>query len=96
MLAGPPPRLQTLPETAAAAGKSEAEAEALLAACREKLFAAREKRPRPHRDDKVGAPFQIAPPLVQGSQACGSTCTPSPPRHSCSLCQAIVHPKIPA
>ncbi|PSC70426.1 spermatogenesis-associated 20 isoform B [Micractinium conductrix] len=46
---------QTLPETAAAAGKSEAEAEALLAACREKLFAAREKRPRPHRDDKIVA-----------------------------------------
>lgn len=29
------------------------ETEQLLAECREALFAAREKRPRPHRDDKV-------------------------------------------
>lgn len=45
--------LQTLAETAKAAGKSEADTAALLAACREKLFNVRAQRPRPHRDEKV-------------------------------------------
>lgn len=44
---------QTLAQTAAVAGKSEAETAELLAACREKLFRAREQRPRPMRDDKI-------------------------------------------
>lgn len=30
-----------------------AEAEQLLAKCREKMYAERQKRPRPHRDNKI-------------------------------------------
>ena len=45
--------LQSLAETASLAGRSEEETSALLAACRERLYDARQKRPHPHRDDKV-------------------------------------------
>lgn len=51
--AGQPCCVQSLAETARAAGRSEAETAALLAACREKLFNARKQRPRPHRDEKA-------------------------------------------
>ncbi|KAI3426373.1 hypothetical protein D9Q98_008745 [Chlorella vulgaris] len=44
---------QALEETAAAAGKSVAETAALLAGCRERMFEARQQRPRPHRDEKI-------------------------------------------
>ncbi len=43
----------SLADAAAAARMGAREAEALLAECRAALFAAREKRPRPHRDEKV-------------------------------------------
>jgi uncharacterized protein YyaL (SSP411 family) len=43
----------TLAETAAAMQLSEAEVRARIERVREKLFVAREKRARPHRDDKV-------------------------------------------
>ncbi|KAL4448270.1 hypothetical protein ABPG75_005489 [Micractinium tetrahymenae] len=46
---------QSLAETADAAGRSEEETAALLATCREKLFKAREGRPRPHLDNKIVA-----------------------------------------
>jgi uncharacterized protein YyaL (SSP411 family) len=46
-------RRMTDAEAAAAAGKPEAEITAQLAAARARLFATREKRPRPHLDDKV-------------------------------------------
>ncbi|EFN56229.1 hypothetical protein CHLNCDRAFT_145019 [Chlorella variabilis] len=46
---------QSLAQTAAAAARGEADTAAALAACREKLFRARERRPRPHRDDKARA-----------------------------------------
>jgi hypothetical protein len=51
LLCDPPE--QALAETAAAAGKSVAETAALLAGCRERMFEARQQRPRPHRDEKV-------------------------------------------
>jgi uncharacterized protein YyaL (SSP411 family) len=44
---------QSLAETAQLAGRSEEETSALLAACRERLYEARQKRPHPHRDEKV-------------------------------------------
>jgi len=43
----------TIAETAQRFKKSEDEIAALLVRCREKLFAIREKRPRPHLDDKI-------------------------------------------
>ncbi len=43
----------SLAETAEKFGLSENEAAASLAASRDLLFTAREKRPRPHRDDKI-------------------------------------------
>src|SRR5213594_1287811 len=43
----------TISETAQRFKKSEDEIAALLVRCREKLFAIREKRPRPHLDDKI-------------------------------------------
>lgn len=49
---------QPLAETTTLAGRSEAETEALLAECREALFRVREKRPRPHRDDKIVTAWQ--------------------------------------
>jgi uncharacterized protein YyaL (SSP411 family) len=44
---------KTLEETAAAANLSIGETDEILASCREKLFKARETRPRPFRDDKI-------------------------------------------
>ena len=67
--------LQTLAETAQAAGKSEAETAALLAACREKLFNVRANRPRPHRDDKV---CRATPTCVSGYDASWSGCSAAP------------------
>jgi uncharacterized protein YyaL (SSP411 family) len=46
-------RAQRVAEVAAAAGISEREAEARLEAARARLLAVRERRARPHRDDKV-------------------------------------------
>jgi uncharacterized protein YyaL (SSP411 family) len=43
----------TIAETAQRFKKSEHEIATLLVRCREKLFAIREKRPRPHLDDKI-------------------------------------------
>jgi uncharacterized protein YyaL (SSP411 family) len=43
----------SLDELAASSGRTSSEIEAMLAASREKLFARREQRPRPHLDDKV-------------------------------------------
>src|ERR1700720_4689474 len=43
----------TIAETAQRFKKSEDEIATLLVRCREKLFAIREKRPRPHLDDKI-------------------------------------------
>src|SRR5437870_2031698 len=43
----------TIAETAQRFKKSEDEIATLLMRCREKLFAIREKRPRPHLDDKI-------------------------------------------
>jgi uncharacterized protein YyaL (SSP411 family) len=44
---------ESLEKAASAFGLAPADAEARLAAARARLFAAREERPRPHRDDKV-------------------------------------------
>lgn len=44
---------QTLQETARQVGVGEEEARQTLATCRQKLHERREKRPRPHLDDKV-------------------------------------------
>jgi hypothetical protein len=46
---------QDLAAAAAAAGKSEGEVRDLLGHCRQKLHAARAKRPRPSLDNKVRA-----------------------------------------
>lgn len=46
-------RRETITETAEAVGESVGKTEAVLKTCCKKLFAAREKRPRPHRDEKV-------------------------------------------
>lgn len=64
------PSLQTLAETAKAAGKSEADTAALLAACREKLFSVRAQRPRPHRDEKVGSAARAV--CCRAGTACSS------------------------
>jgi uncharacterized protein len=44
---------RSVAETARQAGLGEAEADAMLSAARQKLFARREQRPRPHLDDKL-------------------------------------------
>jgi uncharacterized protein YyaL (SSP411 family) len=46
-------RTQSLPQLAAAFGVTEAELVGRLESIREKLFSRREKRPHPHKDDKV-------------------------------------------
>ena len=46
-------RVESVAEAAEELGVSQGQAEERLAACREKLFQARLKRPRPHRDEKI-------------------------------------------
>lgn len=81
------PLPQSLAETAKAAGKSEEETAELLASCREKLFRAREGRPRPHLDNKVCCACCAVPRcatlrcnIVQrGAMQCSLACTPALP-----------------
>lgn len=46
-------RRELVAATASASGVTEADATALLASAKQKLFALREARPRPHRDEKI-------------------------------------------
>jgi hypothetical protein len=48
-----PIRRRSIEETAAAVALEPSETAALLAACRAALFEARQRRPRPHRDEKI-------------------------------------------
>lgn len=80
--------MQSLADTAEAAGRSEEETAELLAACREKLFRAREGRPRPHLDNKVccavpGRPrlfcTNCAPPATLPAGWVHASCCRCPP-----------------